>query len=183
MAADRRAAAGLLLLIAAASPPAPPPPEPPGLWPGAMEGAVPATLRGATVLPTPAAAKAWIAAQHPVIIDVAPAPKKPPAMAAGMPWLPAAHQDIYGSTWLPDAGRAVLHADRAAAYIHKAATLAGPPPGRPILLYCHPNCWASWNAAKVLVGVGYRHVGWFPGGIEGWVAAGYDLQRTQPDSY
>jgi PQQ-dependent catabolism-associated CXXCW motif protein len=148
-----------------------------------MAGPVPATLQGATVLPTAAAAKAWIAARQPVIIDVAPAPKKPPAMAAGMPWLPAAHQDIPGSAWMPDSGRAVLHPDRAAAFLLAIADLAGPPPGRPFLVYCHPNCWASWNAAKVLVGAGYRTVAWFPGGIEGWAAAGYELQRTQAVKY
>jgi len=179
MVADRRATAALLLLIAAA----PPPPEPAGLWSGAMAGAVPATLHGATVLATAAAAKAWVAAQQPVLIDVAPAPKKPPAMAPGMPWLPAAHQDIPGSAWLPDAGSAVLHPDRAAAFLRVVADLAGPPPGRPFLVYCHPNCWASWNAAKVLVGAGYRHVAWFPGGIEGWAGAGYEVQRTQAVKY
>jgi PQQ-dependent catabolism-associated CXXCW motif protein len=177
MAPDRRACLFLLLLLTAAAP------EPAGLWPGPMDAPTPDTLAGATVLPTAAAAKAWIADQHPVLIDVASAPVKPPAMAPNMPWLPPAHQDIPGSTWLPGAGRAVLKPDRAAAYLQAVGTLAGPPPGRPVVVYCHPTCWASWNAAKVLVQAGYRHVAWYPPGIEAWAAAGFDLQRTGAVAY
>ncbi len=165
----------LVLCLAAAAPP----PEPRAYWTGAMEGSVPATLAGATVLGDAASARTWIAAHHPVIIDVAPAPKRPPAMPPGLPWLPSAHQDVPGSVWLPDAGRLLLTADGAGAYEHAVQRLAGAPPGRPVLAYCHKDCWASWNAAKFLLRHGYADVAWFPGGVEAWAGAGYDLQRTQ----
>jgi PQQ-dependent catabolism-associated CXXCW motif protein len=180
MARRFRLAYGALLCLAAASPP---PAEPAGYWAGAMAGAVPATLAGATVLADPAAVAAWMAANHPVLLDVSPPPKKPPVMAPGMPWLPPAHQDIPGSVWLPDAGRGLLRPQGAEAYRRAVEKLAGAPPGKPVLAYCHPRCWVSWNAAKFLIRAGYTRVAWFPGGIEAWAAAGHDMQPTQAMPY
>ncbi len=173
---DRRIFLALLLLAAA-----PTPAEPPGLWTGAMQGTVPATLRGAVVLATAAAAKSWIEANHPTLIDVAPAPIRPQVMAPTMPWLPPAHQDLPGSIWLPGAGRAVLEPERGAAFLRVMRSRAAF--DHPVLVYCHPNCWASWNAAKFLVLSGYSRVAWFPPGIEGWGAAGFDLQQTIAVTY
>jgi PQQ-dependent catabolism-associated CXXCW motif protein len=154
--------------------------EPADYWSGNMEGAVPATLRGATVLPTASAANAWISARHPILLDVGPVAKKPPAMAPGMPWLPV-HRDLPGSHFLPGAGRAVLTPDRRAAFLRAVA--ARVPPTRPVLVYCHQNCWASWNAARALVIAGYKQVAWFPGGIELWEAAGFPLRGVAPVRY
>jgi PQQ-dependent catabolism-associated CXXCW motif protein len=172
--AARHALALLLLLSAAA-------PEPPGLWTGAMDADTPATLAGATVLPTASAAEAWINIHHALPIDVSAVPVKPPNMAPAMPWLPAPHQDIPGSVWLPGAGRAVLTAERASAYLRAVAGRAAPT--QPVLAYCHLKCWASWNAAKRLVMAGYGIVAWFPGGIEGWANAGLPLRPTDATRY
>ncbi|MGO9235317.1 MAG: rhodanese-like domain-containing protein [Methylocella sp.] len=54
-------------------------------------------------------------------------------------------------------------------------TLTGSDLGRPIVFYCHPMCWASWNAAKRAMSFGYRKVIWYPDGAEGWQAAGHPL--------
>lgn len=167
----------LLLLTAAA------PPEPAGLWTGPMDGPVPATLTGATVLTTPQAVKTFISGHHALAIDVSALPKKPPNMAPGMVWLPAAHQDIPGSTWLPGAGHAPLPPDRAKAFLDAVARVTRNDHARFIVVYCHPNCWGSWNAAKRLVLAGYTHIAWYFGGIEGWAAADYPLQRTEPVTY
>jgi PQQ-dependent catabolism-associated CXXCW motif protein len=171
-----RLARGIVLLLLGAAAP-----EPPGLWTGDMNAPTPATLAGATVLPDAAAAQAWIAAHHALPVDVAAAPVKPPAMAPGMPWLPAAHQDIPGSLWLPGAGRAVLSAARATAYLRAVADHAEP--AQSVLVYCHPKCWASWNAAKRLLQAGYRNVAWFPGGIDDWANSGMPMERTKPTGY
>ncbi len=173
----RLAALAVLLLTAAA------PREPAGLWSGPMNSAVPATLAGAAVLPTARAAQEFIALHHALPIDVSFAPKRPPDMAPGMIWLPAAHQDLPGSAWLPGAGRAVLQPDRAQAYVAAVGRLTGNDPGRFVVIYCHPDCWGSWNAAKRLVQAGYRHVAWYPPGIEGWAAANLAMQRTDAVSY
>ena len=175
----RRAAIGALAwLIAAAGPP-----EPAGLWAGAMESDTPATLAGATVVEGAAAARDWIAAHKAAVVDVSSAPVKPAHMAPGMVWLPSAHQDLPGSVWLAGAGRAVLQPERAAAYVGAVSAVAGAPPGRAVLVYCHPHCWGSWNAAKALVQAGYKQVAWFPGGIEAWARAGYPLRRTRATAY
>jgi PQQ-dependent catabolism-associated CXXCW motif protein len=177
MALKQAAVAVLLLLTAAA------PPEPAGLWTGPMDGPVPATLAGATVLPTPQATKSFISSHHALAIDVSALPNKPPNMAPGMVWLPAAHQDIPGSTWLPGAGHAPLPPDRTKAFLDAVARVARSDHARFIVVYCHPNCWGSWNAAKRLVLAGYTHIAWYSGGIEGWAAADYPLQRTEPVKY
>jgi PQQ-dependent catabolism-associated CXXCW motif protein len=146
-----------------------------------MQGPVPATLHGATVLPTAASAKSWIDTNHPVLIDVAPAPIRPQVMAPAMPWLPPAHQDIPGSIWLPGAGSAVLKADRGAAFLRVVQSHAAR--DRAVMVYCHPNCWASWNVTKFLLSNGYEHVAWFPPGIEGWAEAEFELQQTVAVTY
>ena len=33
----------------------------------------------------------------------------------------------------------------------------------------------SWNAARALIELGYRHIYWFPGGAAGWAAEGKPL--------
>ena len=38
----------------------------------------------------------------------------------------------------------------------------------------------SWNAAKRAIGYGYTDVTWFPGGTDGWAAAGHELVAVQP---
>ena len=54
----------------------------------------------------------------------------------------------------------------------------------PVLVYCHEKCWLSWNAAKRALSYGYKHVYWFPEGIEGWTAANHPtviVQAVTPD--
>jgi PQQ-dependent catabolism-associated CXXCW motif protein len=169
------------LLLGAAGPEAAP--EPPGLWSGPMQGPVPATLAGAVVLSTAQAAAAYLTEHKALPIDVAAAPLRPPAMARDMPWLPSPRQDIPGSLWLPDAGAAVLRADRASAFLAAVARGTGGDPQRYLMVYCHPGCWGSWNAARRLVQAGFRHVAWFPGGLEGWSGADLPLGRTTPTPY
>ena len=42
----------------------------------------------------------------------------------------------------------------------------------PLVIFCRSDCWMSWNAARRAVALGYSGIQWFPGGIEGWQAAG-----------
>ncbi len=165
-----------LLAVAAAGwvAAAAPAPEPPGLWTGEERGAVPATLAGGQVVDT-AALAALLAQGGVVAVDVSVAQRRPEGMPPGSVWLPLVHRDIAGSIWMPDAGQALLAPQTEAWMRGRLQALTGDDSGRPLVFYCHPECWRSWNAAKRAVGWGYRAVMWYPQGIEGWGEAGHTL--------
>ncbi len=146
-------------------------PEPPGLWTGEERGAVPATLAGGQVVDTEGL-QALLAYGGAVVVDVSVAQRRPEGLPAGAVWLPLVHRDIAGSVWIPDAGQAALAPATEAWVRARLDALTGGDPSRPLVFYCHPECWRSWNAAKRAVGWGYHAVVWYPQGIEGWAEAG-----------
>ena len=133
---------------------------------------VPATLRGALVVDT-AGLTALIATRHAVLIDVLPAPAPPTDGRPGLPRLPLPHRDIPGSHWLAETGRGALPAATEAWFRSRLSALSQGDMARPLVFYCLSHCWMSWNAARRAVTYGYAHVVWFPGGADGWEAAGY----------
>ncbi len=160
-------------------------PEPPGLWGGEERGAVPATLAGGRVVDT--AALAALLAQGGtgdgvVAVDVSVAQRRPEGLPPGAVWLPLAHRDIAGSVWLPDAGQSALPPATEAWVRQRLEALTGGDPARPVVFYCHPECWRSWNAAKRAVGWGYRAVMWYPQGVEGWGEAGHTLAPARAEA-
>jgi PQQ-dependent catabolism-associated CXXCW motif protein len=153
-------------------------PEPDGLWQGPMRGYTPNTVKGGVVLDTAGLAR-LIEAGAPVLLDVSLADIKPPSMAPGTPWLPV-HRSIPGAVWLPGAGSGSDDAQFAERFRSRVAQLTGGDAGRPIVTFCHPECWGSWNAAKRLIGLGYSHVYWYPDGMEGWQAE-HDVAAVNAD--
>lgn len=141
--------------------------EPEGLYQGVPHGYTPPTLKGAKVLSSAAELDKLIQEKHPVLVDVAEQDRKPASMSSSMIWLPQ-HRSIPGTVWMPGAGSGTGDAAFASAFRTRMATLTNGKPGTAIVTFCHPDCWASWNAAKRLVGLGYTDVYWFPLGIEGW---------------
>ncbi|MBP7000806.1 rhodanese-like domain-containing protein [Amaricoccus sp.] len=142
------------------------PPEPEGYRTGDLRAATPATLSGATVLDL-AALEAAVAGGA-VLIDVGPAPVKPADMPADRPWLPT-HRSIPGAVWLPGAGLGDdLPADREELLLGEVAGLTGGDKAKAVVVFCKPDCWASWNVGRRLVLAGYSAVGWFPGGVDAW---------------
>lgn len=175
------ATAGVALLVAAASPADSPVnvPEPDGIWTGPQRGYTPSTLSGATVLDIGALDR-LIAAEAPLLLDVALADMRPAGLAPDRPWLPA-HRSIPGSIWLPNAGAAPIDPAQEALFHERVEALTGGDKGRPIVTFCHPECWGSWNAAKRLLLRGHTRVYWFPDGIEGWQDR-HDTTVIKPDS-
>ncbi len=155
-------------------------PEPAGYWQGPAGGDVPASIVGGQVIHTAALAK-LLDHQAVILLDVAIAPRRPANMAAGAVWLPLAHQDIPGSLWIPEAGQAASSPAMDASLRQRLATSGRHASAAPIVVYCHPRCWRSWNAAKRLIGYGYNAVYWYPDGIEGWVAAGHSVTAAKPE--
>ena len=142
-------------------------------------GEVPDTLQGATVVHTAELAR-LIASEHPILIDVLPAPAPPADARPGLPRMPLPHQDIAGSVWLPDIGRGALLPDVEARFRARLARLTGGHMSVPVAFYCLQHCWMSWNAARRAVLLGYRNVLWYPDGVDGWQAAGLPMTVNRP---
>lgn len=139
--------------------------EPQALWTGAMHGETPATLAGAKVIDTEDVAR--LKEGGAVLIDLSERPKKPEKVSSDTPWLPI-HLSIPGAVWLANGGSGDPGPEFQRRFGERLAKQTGGDANRPVIAFCHPNCWGSWNAAKRLVTLGYSQVYWFPGGVEGW---------------
>jgi PQQ-dependent catabolism-associated CXXCW motif protein len=154
-------------------------PEPPAYWTGEVNGPVPDSLHGATVIHTAVLAKRLSRGEI-VVIDVSNAPVRPAEMAPGAPWMPLPHGGLPGALWLPGVGTGVLSAPVDEWYRARLKEATRGDFDAPLAVYCHARCWLSWNAAKRAVAAGYRHVSWYPEGIEGWTAAGRMTAMLEP---
>jgi PQQ-dependent catabolism-associated CXXCW motif protein len=154
-------------------------PEPEGLHEGGNFGYTPNTIRGGTVLDTSAVAK-LLQAQHPLLVDVAELDRKPPNMNPDMPWLPQ-HRSIPGAVWLPGAGSPDKDHAFDTALTRRIAQLTDNDKARPIVVFCHPDCWGSYNAARRLISYGYRNVYWYRDGMEGWQSE-HETAVIKPDA-
>jgi len=165
-----RLAAALAALGCLAAAPADSPvnvPEPEGLYAGPPKGYTPQTLKGAAVIDAEKLAALMAGPDKPVLIDVAAPDRKPSNFPAGRLWLPV-HPSIPGSVWMPEAGAEPLAPERESLFYARVAELTGGDRAKPVVVFCHVECWGSWNAAKRLVRKGYTGVRWFPEGVEGW---------------
>lgn len=128
-----------------------------------MHGDTPATLSGATVIG--ADRLAAMLDQHPVIIDVAHPDSPADHGARNRP-----HLSVPGATWMPGAGSGSVDPEFAALFEKRLAAMTGGDKQKPVVAFCHPRRWGSWNAAKRAIELGYRNVYWMPTGSEGWHA-------------
>jgi PQQ-dependent catabolism-associated CXXCW motif protein len=163
------AVAAAALCLAAAEPADSPVnvPEPPGLYTGPQRGYTPPTLKGAKVVDADAVAALIEGPDKPVLIDVAMRERKPANFPEGRLWLPV-HPSIPGAVWLPSAGAVPLAPELETLFYERVAQLTGGDTTKPVVVFCHVECWGSWNAGKRLVEKGYTAVHWFPLGVEGW---------------
>lgn len=161
------ALAALGLLLGAAGPADSPVnvPEPDGLYTGPPRGYTPATLKGATVIDLKGLE--GLLPEKPVLIDVVIADRRPAGLPADRPWLPT-HRSIPDAVWMPGAGGAPLPPEQEEAFLRRVAELTGGDRAKPVVTFCRPECWGSWNAGKRLIAAGYSRVHWFPLGVEGW---------------
>jgi PQQ-dependent catabolism-associated CXXCW motif protein len=155
--------------------------EPEGYRLGDYRAPVPVTLEGATVLDT-AGLILLLAREPAVLIDVMPAPRRPPGRGTGRPWLPPPRFHLPGSVWLPNVGLGELPVSTAAWLARRLEELTGGVKTKPLVFYCERDCWMSWNAAKrARHELGYRRVHWYPDGIQGWEEAGLPLVPAVPE--
>lgn len=141
---------------------------------------VPATLAGATVVSTDEAHALWQGGEV-AFIDVLPRPPKPANLPAGTIWNEKPHISIEGAIWLPNTGYGKL-ADVTLAYFRAGLEKATEGnKGKPVLFFCLPDCWMSWNAARRALELGHSQVYWYPDGSEGWTFDGYPTAPLQPE--
>lgn len=172
---------GLALPAKAEEPPAAPMVEEPvGYREDAYRAPVPATLSGASVVTTAEAHALWEGGNT-AFVDVLPRTPKPADLPAGTIWKEKPHVSIKGALWLPNTGYGKL-ADVTLAYFRQGLEkAAGGDVNAPLLFFCLPDCWMSWNAAKRAVSLGYTRVYWYPEGSDGWAAAGYPTETLRPE--
>lgn len=151
--------------------------EPDGLYEGPQQGYTPPTLKGAGVVDLAAVER--LVAEKAVLIDVALADRKPAGLPKTALWLPT-HRTIPGAVWMPNAGAAALTPEQEDAFLRRVAELTGGDRSRPVVTFCKPDCWGSWNAGKRLVAAGYGRVHWFPLGRDAWQEY-HDTVVARPD--
>ncbi|MFG1180684.1 PQQ-dependent catabolism-associated CXXCW motif protein [Xanthobacter versatilis] len=155
------------------------PPEPADYRLDAYRAPTPATLAGAKVLDTDAAAELWRAGTA-AFIDVLPRPPRPAGLPAGTVWRDPPHDSIPGAMWLPNVGFGALNADTEAYFRAGLDAASRGDVNAPLVIFCQRQCWMSWNAAKRALEDGYRNVAWFPEGTDGWSQAGLPLVPATP---
>ncbi len=150
-------------------------PEPEGYRMEEYRAPVPATLKGARVVPTEQAAELWRSGRA-LFVDVLPKPPKPD-LPEGTVWREPRRLDIPGSVWLPDVGFGTLSDEMETWFRTNLAELTGGDKTKPVVLYCKSDCWMSWNAGKRAIEWGYTGIMWYPEGTDGWEAAKLPLEE------
>ena len=152
--------------------------EPKDFWLGPVNAPVPRTLSGGTVIRATDLA-ALLKQRRAVVVDVSSSQQRPEKLAPQAVWMPPPHPVIPGSLWIAGAGAGTIDTDVEKLYRQRLAEATSHDLGHPVVVYCHERCWLSWNAAKRAIRYGYRNVYWFPDGIEGWRAAGFDTATAE----
>jgi PQQ-dependent catabolism-associated CXXCW motif protein len=153
--------------------------EPEGYWEGNVDAPTPSALHGGRVVRVPELV-ALLRQGRAIVIDVSNTPRRAAELAPGAPWLPLPHRAIPDALWLPGVGVGTPTREVDEFYRNRLRQATAGNLDAPLIVYCHANCWLSWNAAKRAIGYGYRNVFWFPEGIEGWTAAGRQTTVAAP---
>lgn len=158
----------------------PAPAEPEGYRLDTYHAPTPTTLKGASVLDSARAFEIWGKKQA-VFVDSLARPPKPAGLPKDVVWRDPPRFDIPGSIWLRDTGFGELAPASQRYFESGLARATGNNKSRPLVFYCRTDCWASWNAAKRALGLGYTNVSWYPEGADGWAKAGHPLEERQPE--
>ncbi|MEL7048868.1 MAG: rhodanese-like domain-containing protein, partial [Pseudomonadota bacterium] len=90
------------------------------------------------------------------------------------------HDNIEGSTWLPEVGRGRISDQLANYFKTNLGRLTDGDLDRPMIIYCQSDCWMAWNAVQRAAGYGYTKLYWYPDGIDGWRDYDRPLVRAKP---
>jgi PQQ-dependent catabolism-associated CXXCW motif protein len=156
------------------------PTEPDGFRMCDFNAEVPAGVAGARVIPSAGELRALIDDLGPVLFDVYPAPNRPAQLSADVLWIEPTRETLPQAVWLANVGMgpAPTELEHLLAGALNRATHGDT--SFPVVIFCEPRCWHSWNASKRAVLLGYQNVYWYKGGVEGWRLAGYPLETVHP---
>lgn len=124
-----------------------------------------------------------VKANRAVLIDVMPSEGGRANPKTGQWYLPKAHSNIAGSTWLADVGQGVLTSDQSKYFSDNLAKLTQGNRSRAIIFYCKADCWMSWNAVRRAAALGYQNIYWLSEGTDGWTDWGGTLIDAKPEPF
>jgi len=140
----------------------------------------PAGLAGASAVTLPELRRLMERSPDVRLIDVMPAPPRPADRPPTAVWAPPPRQSLPGAVWLPNVGYGSLSQEQERYLRTGLETISKGDRAAKLVLFCEPNCWMSWNAAKRAVEWGYSNVYWYPDGATRWQEAGYPLEPVTP---
>ena len=115
-----------------------------------------------------------------ILVDVLPSDGAGLDSATGQWHMAKAHENIPGSTWLPDVGKGRIEPLIESYFKTNLARLTGGDTARALLIYCQSDCWMGWNAVKRASSYGYTKIFWYADGIDGWRDWDRPFQIAQP---
>ncbi len=115
----------------------------------------------------------------PVLIDIFPAARKPENRDPDQIWREPKRATIKGAHWLANMGVGTLTESDETAFRAELARLSENG-ARPLVFFCEPDCWMSWNATKRALSFGLDKVVWYPADVSGWSAVDQLLEEMRP---
>jgi len=156
------------------------PAEPDEFRMGDYNSEVPAGVSGAQVIVTAEELERYIATAQPALLDVYPAPNRPEELADDVLWFEPSRETLPEAFWLANVGMGPAPAALETLLADTLEAVTAGDKSFPVVIFCEPRCWHSWNAAKRAVRLGYDNVHWYKGGVEAWRVAGLPLATVRP---
>ncbi|MFN3868158.1 MAG: rhodanese-like domain-containing protein [Hyphomicrobiaceae bacterium] len=123
----------------------------------------------------PAGTRVWIddidtliAGGDVLLLDVSPIHGAGYDATSGRWRLSKPHATLPGAVWLPEVGRGHIDRNIERYLSRNLEALTRGDKHKPIIIFCHADCWMSWNAMKRIARLGYSALKWFPEGTDGW---------------
>lgn len=123
----------------------------------------------------PAGERVWIddidkltADSNVVLLDVSPIHGAGYDASSGKWRVSKPHSTLPGAVWLPEVGRGSIDRNIERYLSRNLETLTRGDKTRPLVVFCHADCWMSWNAMMRISRLGYTAIKWFPEGTDGW---------------
>lgn len=144
-------------------------------------GTVPMTVRGAGVIEGARQLQDFMDNNNrAILLDVYPAPRKPDNFTKDDLWIEPKRQTLPDALWLANVGMGVLTVELDKLFLLQLEQLTQGDKSHIVVIFCEPECWHSWNAAKRAVSYGYTNIHWYRQGVAGWQKENFPLGTKEP---